>query len=136
VLRENRNVMAACGRTGPMCLPVYDVMEKLEPRHRHVAFRDLDFDSPTSQVIRRLPQVRGFNGLPFTVYFRDGQSVANCPGVLETSGKEIADVMLAEAKRFGCDVLPQSTPLRFDLAGPVKSVESAAGTAPSRRARR
>ena len=30
VLEENENVMICCGREGPMCLPVYDAMEKLE----------------------------------------------------------------------------------------------------------
>ena len=30
VLAENENVMITCGRMGPMCLPVYDVMESLE----------------------------------------------------------------------------------------------------------
>ncbi len=27
VLENNENVMICCGRMGPMCLPVYDVME-------------------------------------------------------------------------------------------------------------
>jgi len=42
VLAKNKNVMICCGRMGPMCIPVYKVMEQLEPRYRHVAFRDAD----------------------------------------------------------------------------------------------
>jgi thioredoxin 1 len=74
-LSENENVMICCGRMGPMCIPVYDVMEKLETKYRHVAFRDLEFDGPAGHLIRNLPEVRTFNGLPFTVYFRNGKVV-------------------------------------------------------------
>jgi thioredoxin 1 len=76
LLTENENVMVCCGRMGPMCIPVYDVMEKLEGKYRHVEFRDMAFDSPVSHNIRNLPEVRGFNGLPFTVYFQHGRVVA------------------------------------------------------------
>jgi thioredoxin 1 len=74
-LEENENVMICCGRMGPMCLPVYDVMENLEGKYTHVAFRDLAFDGPAAHNIRRLPQVAGFQGLPFTVYFKNGEVV-------------------------------------------------------------
>lgn len=74
-INENENVMVCCGRMGPMCLPVYDVMEKLEDKYDHVAFRDLAFDSPVSNNIRKLPEVRNFMGLPLTVYFRNGKVV-------------------------------------------------------------
>lgn len=76
VLEKNDNVMICCGRMGPMCIPVYDVMEKLVPKYPHVQFRDLEFDGPVGHLIRSLPEVRGFNGLPFTVYFRKGDVVA------------------------------------------------------------
>jgi thioredoxin 1 len=76
VLAENENVMICCGRMGPMCLPVYDVMEQLEPTYTHVAFRDMPFDSQVAmETIRTLPQTLGFTGLPFVVYFRNGQVV-------------------------------------------------------------
>ncbi len=29
-INENENVMVCCGRMGPMCIPVYGVMEELE----------------------------------------------------------------------------------------------------------
>jgi thioredoxin 1 len=75
-LGKNENVAIVCGRMGPMCIPVYDVMEKLEPKYPHVQFRDLEFDGPVGHLIRNLPEVRNFNGLPFTVYFRHGKVVA------------------------------------------------------------
>ena len=75
-LAGNENVMICCGRMGPMCLPVYAVMEALTPDYPHVAFRDMAFDEPVGRVIRGLPQTRGFAGLPFTVYFKDGEVVA------------------------------------------------------------
>ncbi len=77
LLAENENVMICCGRMGPMCLPVYDVMEQLEPVYTHVAFRDMSFDSPVAmETIRALPETRNFAGLPFTVYYRKGELVA------------------------------------------------------------
>jgi thioredoxin 1 len=75
VLADNENVMICCGRMGPMCLPVYDIMEAVGPDYPHVAFRDMLFDAPVSQVIRSLPETAGFAGLPFTVYFKDGKVV-------------------------------------------------------------
>ena len=75
VLEDNENVMITCGRMGPMCLPVYDAMEALERKYPHVAFRDMNFDGPASHNIKSLPQVRHFTGLPFVVYFRNGQVV-------------------------------------------------------------
>ncbi len=75
-LADHANVMICCGRMGPMCLPVYDIMETLTPEYPHVAFRDMAFDEPVGRVIRGLPETAGFMGLPYTVYFRDGAVVA------------------------------------------------------------
>lgn len=76
VLAENENVMICCGRQGPMCLPVYDAMEKLEDRYSDVAFADMRFDGPTAHNIKELPEVQSFTGLPFTVYFKNGEVVS------------------------------------------------------------
>ncbi len=75
-LKENENVMISCGRMGPMCLPVYAIMNELKPDYPHVSFYDQDFDGPAASYIRNLPECAGFMGLPFTVYFKDGQPVA------------------------------------------------------------
>jgi thioredoxin 1 len=90
-LADNENVMVCCGRMGPMCLPVYDVMEKLEPKYAHVAFRDLEFDGPAGHLIRKLPETRNFNGLPFTVYFRNGQVVAATSSI--QNRKQVAEIL-------------------------------------------
>lgn len=75
-IQENENVMVCCGRMGPMCIPVYGVMEDLEEKYQHVAFRDMPFDSPEAQVIKTLPECKNFRGLPFTVYYKNGKVAA------------------------------------------------------------
>lgn len=75
ILKENKNVMVICGRMGPMCIPVYEIAEKLEEEYKHVKFYDLEFDNPESHVIRNLPEVRGFMGIPFTIYYKNGKVV-------------------------------------------------------------
>lgn len=81
LLKSNENVMLCCGREGPMCLPVYDVMEHLRDSYPQVAFRDMAFDGTASSNIKRLPETRGFMGLPFTVYFKNGKVVAATSGI-------------------------------------------------------
>lgn len=76
VVASSENVMVCCGRMGPMCIPVYKAMKELETDYPHVDFRDMAFDSPDAKVIRELPEARGFMGLPFTVYYRNGKVVA------------------------------------------------------------
>ena len=74
-LKNNENVMICCGRMGPMCIPVYGVMEELKNEYTHVAFHDLEFDGPHGHLIKNLPECSNFRGLPFTVYFRNGKVV-------------------------------------------------------------
>ena len=75
LLKNHENVMVCCGRMGPMCVPVYDLMEELQDEYPHVEFRDMLFDNPEAAVIRNLPECRGFMGLPFTVYYKNGKVV-------------------------------------------------------------
>ncbi len=35
----------------------------------------MEFDNPISDVIRILPEVRGFMGIPFTIYYKNGRVV-------------------------------------------------------------
>ena len=84
-IRENENVMIVCGRMGPMCIPVYGIAEELEEEYKHVKFYDMEFDNPISDVIRILPEVRGFMGIPFTIYYK------NCKVVKATSSIQSKD---------------------------------------------
>ena len=38
IINENENVMVCCGRMGPMCIPVYEIMEELEEERPEVKF--------------------------------------------------------------------------------------------------
>lgn len=76
LIENNENVMICCGRMGPMCIPVYNAMEKLRDDYPDVKFVDMAFDLPDAKVIRELPECRGFMGLPFTVYFKKGKVAA------------------------------------------------------------
>ena len=72
LIENNEKVAVCCGRMGPMCIPVYGVFEVLQDEYTDIKFRDMEFDNPESVAIRGLPECRGFNGLPFTVYYRNG----------------------------------------------------------------
>lgn len=74
-ISENENVMVICGRMGPMCIPVYGIAEELEKEYSHVKFYDMEFDNPEADIIRSLPEVRGFMGIPFTIYYKNGRVV-------------------------------------------------------------
>lgn len=75
IISENENVMVICGRMGPMCIPVYGIAEELQDEYSHVKFYDMEFDNPHAHVIRNLPEVRGFMGIPFTIYYKNGKVV-------------------------------------------------------------
>ena len=75
LLEENENVMVCCGRMGPMCIPVYEVMEEIEEEYSQVKFAVMAFDHPEAGVIRNAPECRGFMGLPFTMYYKNGKVV-------------------------------------------------------------
>jgi thioredoxin 1 len=77
----NDNVMVICGRMGPMCIPVYGIAEELEDEYSHVRFYDMEFDNPESYIIRSLPEVSGFMGIPFTIYYKDGKVVKATSGI-------------------------------------------------------
>jgi thioredoxin 1 len=74
-INNHENVMLCCGRMGPMCIPVYDIMEELQSRYPHVYFCDMDFDGPAADMIRGLPETQLFMGLPFTIYYHRAEVV-------------------------------------------------------------
>ncbi|MDO9614536.1 MAG: thioredoxin family protein [Bacteroidota bacterium] len=81
IISEHENVVVICGRMGPMCVPVYRIAEELEGEYSQIKFFDMEFDNPESQVIRALPEVRGFMGIPFTIYYKNGQVVKATTGI-------------------------------------------------------
>ncbi len=75
LIKNNENLMVCCGRMGPMCIPVYEVMEELEAEYPNVKFADMEFDLPDAKVIRNLSECRSFQGIPFTIYYKNGKVV-------------------------------------------------------------
>lgn len=91
MIAENENVMVCCGRMGPMCIPVYDLMEELEEEKSHVKFAVMAFDSPEAHIIRNAPECRGFMGLPFTMYYRHGKVVKATSSI--QSMEQVTDII-------------------------------------------
>ena len=99
LISENENVMVCCGRMGPMCIPVYGIMEDLEGEYDHVKFADMEFDSPESHVIRNVPEVRSFMGIPFTMYYKNGKLVKATSSIQSMAQvRNILDSEFAAAK--------------------------------------
>ena len=98
MIHDHENVMVICGRMGPMCIPVYGIAEELEDEYTHVKFCDMEFDNPESRVIRSLPEVRGFMGIPFTIYYKNGK-VVKATSSIQTMAqvKAILDKEFAES---------------------------------------
>lgn len=90
-ITDNENVMICCGRMGPMCVPVYAAMKSLEPAYPHVRFADMEFDTPDAYVIRNAPECKGFMGLPFTVYYKNGKLVKATTSI--QSKEEIKEIL-------------------------------------------
>jgi thioredoxin 1 len=81
IISENDNVVVICGRMGPMCIPVYGIAEDFEDEYKHVKFYDMEFDNPESEVIRNLPEVYGFTGIPFIIYYKKGMVAKATTGI-------------------------------------------------------
>jgi len=98
LVSDNENLMVCCGRMGPMCIPVYQVMKNLEGEYSQVEFYNMSFDHPESHVIKNLPECQGFMGLPFTVYFKNGE-VVEATGSIQNEGqiREVLDTQFAVA---------------------------------------
>jgi thioredoxin 1 len=56
-------------------------MEELENEYGNVKFADMEFDNPEAHVIRNAPECSGFMGLPFVVYYRNGELVKATSGI-------------------------------------------------------
>ena len=101
IINDNENVMVCCGRMGPMCVPVYGIMEELEGEYKHVKFYDMEFDNPEAAVIRNAPECAGFMGLPFVMYYKNGKvakatsSIQSMSQVRDILDKEFISVVKA-----------------------------------------
>lgn len=93
MIQNNEKVVVVCGRMGPMCVPVYGIMEELEKVHSDIKFNDFLFDHPESSIIRNLPEARNFRGLPFTIYYRNGK-VVKATSSIQTP-KQVKDIIKA-----------------------------------------
>ena len=73
----SEKLIICAGRWGPMCIPVYGIMEKLQRKkeYRDIDFRAMLFDYPAAEKLKKLDECKSFRGLPFTVYYRDGKVV-------------------------------------------------------------
>jgi thioredoxin 1 len=91
LIESNEKVAVCCGRMGPMCIPVYDVFEVFQEKYPDIQFRDMEFDNPDSVAIRSLPECSRFNGLPFTVYYRNGKVVKATSSI--QSANQIRDII-------------------------------------------
>lgn len=90
---------------GPMCIPVYGIMEEIEQEYSHVAFRDMEFDHPVAHVIRDLPECRNFAGLPFTVYFKNGK-VAKATSSIQTM-EQVTSIIDKEFGKVPAEAFPR-----------------------------
>jgi len=91
LIENNEKAAVCCGRMGPMCIPVYDIFEILQGNYPDIQFRDMDFDIPAAAIIKDLPECRGFWGLPFTIYYRNGKVVKATSSI--QSAKEVKSII-------------------------------------------
>jgi thioredoxin 1 len=84
---------------GPMCIPVYGIMEDLEGQYTNVKFADMEFDSPESHVILNVPSVKSFMAIPSTLYYKNGKLVKATSSIQSmTQVKSILDAEFSAAK--------------------------------------
>lgn len=91
LIEKNEKVAVCCGRMGPMCIPVYDIFEVYQEKYPDIVFRNMDFDTPDAMVIKSLPECSRFNGLPFTVYYRNGKVVKATTSI--QTAKQVKDII-------------------------------------------
>jgi len=91
LIENNEKIVICCGRMGPMCVPVYDIFEIFREKYPDIQFWDMDFDIPVAAMIKRLPECRRFDGLPFTIYYRNGKVVKATSSI--QSAKEVKNII-------------------------------------------
>ncbi len=101
IIRENENVVVICGRMGPLCVPVYRVMEELGNEYSHVKFFDMEYDNPEFYFFHELPEVQGLEEIPFTVFYRNNEAVKAVAGI---QSKALLKEIMTEVFSFKVNV--------------------------------
>ena len=99
IISENENVVVICGRMGPLCVPVYRVIEELGNEFQQIKFYDMEYDNPEFYFFHSRPEVSNLEEIPFTTYYHQGEAVKSIAG-MQTK---------AQLKKFLNEVLPLKT---------------------------
>ena len=91
LIEKSEKVAVCCGRMGPMCIPVYDIFDVLQEKHPDIQFRDMVVKIRFTPKIRNLPECSRFNGLPFTIYYRNGKVVKATTSI--QTAKQVKDII-------------------------------------------
>jgi thioredoxin 1 len=75
IISEQPNVMICYGRMGLQSISVYEIMEKIEPRYKHVRFYDMEFDNPESKVVTETQDCNEPDELPYIIYYKNEEAV-------------------------------------------------------------
>jgi thioredoxin 1 len=75
IIGREPNVMICYGRMGLKSISIYEIMEKIEPRYRHVKFYDMEFDNPESKAVAETQDCNEPDELPYVIYYKNGEAV-------------------------------------------------------------
>ncbi|MDP4202385.1 MAG: thioredoxin [Bacteroidota bacterium] len=75
IISEQNYVMICYGRMGFKSISVYDIMEKVQKRYRHVKFYDMEFDNPESKTATETQDCKESDELPYVIYYKNGEAV-------------------------------------------------------------
>ena len=81
IISNNENVVLICGRMGPLCIPVYRIIEELEDKYRHIKFYDMEYDNPQSFFFHTLPEISHLMEIPFIVCYKNSKIVHTTEGL-------------------------------------------------------
>ena len=65
----------------PKSISVYRIAEELEAKYNNVKFYDLKFDNPELNGVGNLPEFANFVGIPYLVFYKNGEVVKAVSGI-------------------------------------------------------
>ncbi len=89
IINEQENSMVIWGRMEPKSILVYRIAEELEADYPNVKFYDVEIDNPGISDLRSLPELSNLSGIPYSVFYKNGQVVQ------ATSGLQTKDQIVA-----------------------------------------